>query len=465
MSESEKKRRQLYRKNRKKWIIIQACAIAFAAVVALVMLILYSNLNKTYFVSYTDGESSDYSVVIKENDFFESGTLPSGQSYVANLIDTVNAEFSYMFKINADRVTYSYSNYVEATLEIVDTRTDKLLYAPTFILTDTAHGSSLGRAELSKTVSIDYATYESIANEFVSVYGLTSTDCRLVVSMHSSVSGTSKEFLGTAENEHISSVVIPLCEKTLSIETSSAPTGITSLLPCKRDVNPTVFEVLAIVFASLTLLAGAALTAFTYITRNDDINYEIKVKRLLNTFRSYIQVITNEFDCEGYQLLAVGSFNEMLGIRDTIQSPILMNENADKTRTIFLIPTPTKILYVFEIKADDYARIYFEPELSEAVEEESTQHAEEETYGVDVIDVQWPEDEDKLYKYDPDGETLDRGDIVLVPTQDVQRNKDVIREAEVITGNYKVDPATLETPLKKILGVVKRGIQSYLEKD
>jgi hypothetical protein len=61
---------------------------------------------------------------------------------------------------------------------------------------------------------------------------------------------------------------------------------------------------------------------------------------------------------EGYQVLQVDTFDEMLEIRDTIQSPILMNENNDQTRSQFIIPTPTKLLYVFEIKVEGYDAMY-----------------------------------------------------------------------------------------------------------
>ena len=64
------------------------------------------------------------------------------------------------------------------------------------------------------------------------------------------------------------------------------------------------------------------------------------------------------------------------------------------------------------------------------------------TYNVDLVD--------------PDGNTVDEGDVVLVPTRDVASDKDVVREAEVARGNYRVDPETLDRPLKKIIGVVKR---------
>ena len=61
---------------------------------------------------------------------------------------------------------------------------------------------------------------------------------------------------------------------------------------------------------------------------------------------------------DGYQVLALTSFNEMLDIRDTVQSPILMYENEDKTCATFFIPTQSKTLYLYEIKVDDYDQIY-----------------------------------------------------------------------------------------------------------
>ena len=81
---------------------------------------------------------------------------------------------------------------------------------------------------------------------------------------------------------------------------------------------------------------------------------------------------------------------------------------------------------------------------------------EPEAYGVDAIDVFWKERSGKTYRYDPDGNTVEAGDVVLVPTRDVYNDREIVREAEVAKGNYKLAPDTLDRPLKKIIGVVKR---------
>ena len=43
----------------------------------------------------------------------------------------------------------------------------------------------------------------------------------------------------------------------------------------------------------------------------------------------------------------------------------------------------------------------------------------------------------KIYRYDPDGETIDVGDTVTIPTRDASRNRDAVRHALVAHWNNK----------------------------
>ena len=193
----------------------------------------------------------------------------------------------------------------------------------------------------------------------------------------------------------------------------------------------------------------------------------------------------------------------MLGIRDTIQSPVLMWENKDETMTQFFIPTSTKILYVFEIKVANYDMIYgvkeeeigtvYEFENEDAViiednidmdelaetmatpdvileeidfveDEVAPFEGTEEEPGVEVVGVVWPErrKKNKVYKYDPNGEKLNEGDMVLVPTRDAARDKEVIRKAAIAHGNYRIDPASHPYTIKKIIGVIRHHAEAAI---
>ena len=484
MSEAEKKRRLEYKKNRKKWILIQIAAISLLAVLMLSMFLLYSRSDNAYYAAFAQQGSVDYQVYLKDNEFYDEEYLGEDQAYVTSLIQNIVADFEYRSAVGIQDTVVDYTYRVDAQLIVTDRESGAALFDPIYELVP-AKGASLAGNTLSinEMVLIDYVKYDTIARDFVTKYQIKDATAKLVVKMQIDTLTKSDQFAKDEKKSHFQEISIPLNATTATIKTASSVGGNDNIL-LKSDDCSTVYLVLGIVFSSIDAILLGLLIAFIYLTRNTDINYAIKVKRLLSAYRSYIQVITNPFEHEGYQILMVSTFKEMLAIRDTIESPILMNENEDCTCTQFMIPTNTKILYVFEIKVEDYDEIYApeEPVILEEVNEEDLSDAlatpdidldaidfvpdddKEEDEGVDVIGVVWPEraHRNKVYRYDPNGEELESGDVVLVPSRDVHKNKDIIRKAAVAHGNHKVDPESLHHPLKKIIGVVKRKAESVL---
>ena len=213
---------------------------------------------------------------------------------------------------------------------------------------------------IKESTQIDYRKYNEIAKSFLNTYGLSSVTSQLTVSMKTDVNG-SAEGLGCNSNmSYTSSFTIPLTKRTANISiTETAPGNETKVFVCNEAIaSRAILGYSAISGIALSAVLAIILIFFIFLTRNHDINYSIKVQRILNAYKSYIQKLKGEFDTSGYQILEIDTFPEMLGIRDTIQSPILMSENLDETRTVFLIPTATKLLYIFEIKVDNYDQIY-----------------------------------------------------------------------------------------------------------
>ena len=502
MSEAEKKRRLDYKKNRKKWMTVQLVAIIVVLVIAISSFIAYNQLNKAYYIEYTEQGDIDYKVFLKENNFFEEEWIGKDQSYVASLIDSIVADFEYELKMGVDNIAYDYSYSIFAQLIISDKDSGEPIYDPVYELVPEKKVSQNGshRLKITETAVVDYVSFNELATEFTETYGLDHSISTLLVTMKVNVISKCESFEENSNNSYSISMLVPLVSSTNTVNiqtTTSVPAGESKVLAYVGALNQNLFKLICIVAAALCALQIIGVIVFAYLTRNEDIRYEAKIKRILSNYRSFIQVITNEFDTDGYQILTLGSFNEMLSIRDTIQSPVLMNENEDKTCTRFLVPTATKILYVFDIKVENYNEIYsnasesadlaeeadfiledvIEPEiLADSIDEEALAEAlEEPTFeldeieyvdvideetenGVEVIGVVWPEraNKNKIYRYDPDGSVINDGDIVLVPSRDIHRNRDIIRKAAVAHGNHKVDPETLKHPLKKIVGIVKR---------
>lgn len=544
MSEKEMNKRSRYRKNREKWIFTQSVIIVVLTLAVLISGLVSYNLNKTYYIEYTEGGNIDYNVFLKDNEFYEESYLGSNQSYVASLIDKIIADFSYSIDMDAEDVNYRYSYTIKSRLEIIDDSSKVPIFNPEYELVSEQNKlqNTSNRLLINEIVVINYDEYNNIANKFIDTYDLSNVTSNIVVTLEVDVLSDCNAFTGSSADTYSSELRIPLTTKTVNIKmTSAIPNAESKLLACTRGAGSEVFKTTAIVLGVVDVLAILILVAFIYLTRTEDITYAAKVKKLISQYKSYIQKINNLFETTGYQIIQVDTFDEMLEIRDTIQAPILMYENSEKTCTKFIIPTDSKLLYQFTIKIDGYEEPEFpkvpdpepttivkpnitnvvrpvvkvvvtppmaseyvpekasEPEatietvvedpeivieadedqipeveatVEEVIEESEIEEAEDpeiddilasipeatedDANTVEAIDVLWNETTDKTYRYDPDGNAVEKGDIVLVPTRDIASDKEVVREAEVVRGNYKVDPISLDHPLKKIIGVVKR---------
>ena len=544
MSEKEKKHRALYRKNREKWIFTQIVIAVVLTVAVIISALVSIQLESKYYIGYTERGNISYNVFLKENEFYKEGHLAENQSYVASLIDRIIADFSYEIDMDTDDVNYRYSYTIKSRLEIIDNSSKSAIFNPEYELVNVQNKSqsSSDRLRINEIVVINYDEYNDLANRFLDTYDLTSTTSNIVLTLEVDVLSDCEAFSGSAVDNYTSELRIPLTTKTVNIKmTSSVPDEEAKMIACTRGAGSEAFKTSAIVIGVLDVLCILVLVAFIYLTRTPDITYTARVKKIISQYKSYIQKINNMFETGGYQIIMVDTFDEMLEIRDTIQAPILMNENADKTCTKFIIPTDSKLLYVYTVSVEGYSEpeaepkdtapttivqpnitnvvrpvvkvvvntppapekptepeptietVLEEPEV-EALEVEATVEQEEseveadetpdeeakteelvepeaeveeliaaipeieetEEIGVDAIDVFWKERPDKTYRYDPDGNSVEAGDVVLVPTRDIHNDREIVREAEVSRGNYKVDPETIGHPLKKIIGVVRR---------
>ena len=438
MSENERKRRLYYKQNRKRWIIIQAVAIILLLGVALGCAFAYFRVSEDRYISYTESSTVDYKVQMKPDSFHEEWLGPN-QAYVASQIDNVSADFEYLMNMDTKDIAFYYTYKIDAVLNIMVTDYGNLsIFEKVYPLVEEMQVSSVKNnlIEIKENVIIDYDAYNNLANEFIDTYGF-SKDVKslLTVKLSVNVKSFSNEFATDGANSYQSSLTMPLTDRATKVELSqSVPTGESKVLARKNQVNENIFKGISITTGSIDAVLLIIFVAFVFLTRNEDINYSIKVKKIFNGYRSFIQKINNEFDTTPYRILMVDSFNEMLAIRDTIMSPILMHENYDQTMTRFFIPTSSDLLYVFEIKVDNYDEIYGNKENDTV--------AENDTASVDITDLYESTQASEKSKVKVVLDTSDgRKRILLVPADNNTANEFYNRS---FTGMYGKDDEASE---------------------
>ncbi len=377
MSEAERKKRLNYKERRKKWIFIQGVTLVLVALLIFASVIVYNQLNKEIYIEYKESSQANYKVKIpKDAPFYsdyltdfeqyadENGDLwiPSNFAYPTMAATVIKIDLDYHLNMGTPNVDYEYTYRIYAHPEVVDSATKNKFPMPKTMLeeiTSPIKQSSNNTLKISKSIEINYHDYNNLVKDFEDKLGIRNATENLTIAMEVEVIGSSEVFESNAQNTHVIGVSVPLNENAFDINySSSVQDGDSKILARKNSGNQHIYRGASIVFGGLELALLITFIAYVYLTRNHDVNYSIKVQRLFSNYRSFIQQLKNGFDTSGYQILEICTFKEMLAIRDTIQSPILMSENTDQTRTQFFIPTNTRILYVFEVKIDNYDELY-----------------------------------------------------------------------------------------------------------
>lgn len=359
MSESEKLKREEYQKERKKTIQILLSVIVALSVLTVVFAGIFVSLDADTYVYFRENGSVVYHAYLNDNEYYEEERLNGGHAYVSSLIQKMDAAFTYQVDMEADDVSYRYQYRVDARLMILDRNSGAPIYNPVETILGPTASTFRGKTlTIDPCVDIDYVYYNDKVKDFIETYNLRDVTSQLTVTMYVDIVGMSEIFAQDSEGQYYVQVTIPLNQDIIKPQsTSTIPEGQQTVL-ANPNTSKTIYKTFATYVGILDALAIAFLAYYVLSTRNEHIDYERKVKNLLNSYRSFIQKINTPFDSTGYQVLAVDSFREMLEIRDTLQLPVLMYENEDKTRSLFMIPTSTHLLYVFDIKIDNYDELY-----------------------------------------------------------------------------------------------------------
>ncbi len=320
-------------------------------------LYVYNALNQTKYVNYKENSDVDYRIHLKDNTFYDKDYLEKDNQYISDLIDYITATFKYRLELEKPATSYKYSYRVEANVAVKDKTTFKNLY--TFdetLITKVEKTSDEVETIIEENVNINYNKYNDLIKDFIRTYDIDNVTSTLTVNLYVDVQNNCKESL--PGNESVTSIVIPLTNKTMGMDiTNSIIDNENNSILCSEPSKANILFLFCAVI-SLVIAIIIAVRAFLFMenTKTAKSIYERELKKILSNYNAYIQRVNGTFDISGYKSLRIDSFNDMLEIRDTINQPILMIENAKKTGVYFIIPSENKILYTFGIKVVDIQR-------------------------------------------------------------------------------------------------------------
>lgn len=342
-----------HQRKRRRHKVRLAVSSVIMLLIALILIGTYSVVSQNEYNQYTEQAKVDYKVNLKENEFYQESSLDEKSAVIASLIQNIEIQFNYNFNLSQEQ-DYTYNYNIVAKTNVKESKKDNVIYETTEeLLSKPAQASNSKKLNILEKLTIDYNEYNDKISKFINVYGLNDTTSTLELSMYVNIIN---KYDGTQVNKDnkVMTISIPLTTKTVDVRISSNVIKDTGNMLIKKSEfeNAQYLFVAGVISAVAGLVLVAKFVKYILDTRSAETMYAQELKQILFSYKSYIQKSNNEISKKGYKVIQINTFNEILGLRDTMQTPILMYTSEEELSTEFIIISD-KILYVYVLSAKE----------------------------------------------------------------------------------------------------------------
>ena len=327
--------------------------IAITAFIGIAAIAFYATRDRNYFVVYDEKSDIDYKVHLKENDFYEDEYLDKNKGYVASIIDRISTVFDYNLLFSKN-VNYKYSYRIVADVEVNDENVNSTIYHYSEDLVTSKLKSGDGALYIKENLNINYEKYNDVISKFKEVYELNNITSKLNIVLYVNVQDIDGSKTTSLEDRKVSSLTIPLTEKTIAIAIdNNIINNHDNRIEVTKDGNNGWILIIGAFYLTIAIVYAIYLVIYARRTRTAQMIYDKEIKSILSNYEGYIQRISGSYDMGTSQVLKIESFTDMLEIRDTLKQPILMLENETKDGTFFIIPATNSIIYTYSLRVVD----------------------------------------------------------------------------------------------------------------
>lgn len=344
---------------KRKFIITMLAALAsILALSGSYLLYKYYDLSRNHYVKYSENSDLDYKVFYNDNNFFHNNYLEKDNKYIASLINYISADFKYDIDFLENDINYNYDYKIIANVSVKDANDKETIYKDEETIFESPTLGGTNKTNITKNIRIDYNKYNNLISRFTNTYDLKDVDSILKVSMYVNLKSSGNTDIEDLNKKAVVSLNIPLTKKTIGIDLSSDLTKNSQRkLLIKSTTNYLPLLVIGSIELLLTLIVIIVIFVYAKKTRTIKSIYNREKRKILNNYGSYIQKINNTYKIGTSQVIKVEKFNDMLEIRDTLKTPILMLENKREDGTFFIIPATNGVIYAYALRmVDIFAR-------------------------------------------------------------------------------------------------------------
>ena len=310
---------------------------AILLVIGILVLLFGFNDTTNKSVCYSEDNSLNYKVYLKDNNYFESKYLEEGKTYIASLIDYINIDYIYKLDFT-EKVSGNYKYYLKATVSANKPNNEEGSYwSKDYIIKDEVSREFENQKSfvITENENVTYDTYNKVLSEFKKEYDL-DTDGELTISLVVETYVTNKDVNKKIPSKM--SLSIPLLEKAVNANISKNVVDNSKCIIAKLEQNPLVFNLIKLIGIGIILLAITfmirSVTRYRVFSKKND--FELKLNKILTNHDSIIASVEELPDIKDYNVVDVVNFNELIDVYNEVRMPINYCR-VNKHKAVFII--------------------------------------------------------------------------------------------------------------------------------
>lgn len=291
-------------------------------------------------LNYNSESKINYLVNLKPNNYFSSNVLQMGEQYITSLINDVEINYDYKFKLDRP-ITGTYKYKIVARVNAdhkVDSATSKKIWSKDYVLLESEEFkiNELDNFEVQEKINVSYDKYNEIVNNFKKDYMIALTS-RVDVYMFVYMTGI---YEGNKFMEESSLMTrIPLSEQTINITNDYIEFDEGSLN--KKIVVNRFNNIYLFILGIILLIVGSyIIIKQVLVILSDDqkqSEYIRRLKKYLHDYADIIATVKHKPNTDGLKLIEFVNFEELIDAQDDLRVPIIFCETKKNERGYFYL--------------------------------------------------------------------------------------------------------------------------------
>lgn len=335
--------------NYKKGLFKRIKIFLFLFLVLVTSFFISTSLKKTVNLSYKENSNINYLVYLKENSYYETPYLTKGMQYIASLIDYIDVNFNYNFKMN-NEINYDYYYYIEADVKVFEKDNESnIIYEKKSKITENKIYKDQSSLDfiIDENLKINYGEYNDLVRAFKTSYNITA-DSNLTLTLYVYVDGEYEDFKQPVRTRNTMNLVIPLTEQMININMDYKEINNSDAIKLTSNdgiVNKIFFGI-SIFVSALLLISLIDMVRFLLKILKRKTPYQKKIESIIREYdRVIIEVSNSKLLEEETNYIKVTTFEELLDVSDRLGLPILHCEEKKEQKSIFMVRKDNDMYY------------------------------------------------------------------------------------------------------------------------